>query len=320
MAVYTRVAAEQFRPLAAELGLDALSPLEPVPQGIENTTYFFTARRHEGAPADYVLTLVEDYSSERVRFAAALTRHLCRTGLPVPAPLENRAGEAIHSLAGRQALVFPRVDGRSVEHVDACHCEIIGDFLARAHLAGDNLGLASTNPRGLLWLNEARGLLEPRLAPGEYALLGEQTERYRRVCEADPELPLGAIHGDLFRDNALFREEVLTGVIDFYQACSDWLLLDVAIVANDWCSNADGDMDRNRLDALLTAYHHNRPFTRRERQYWQDILCFAATRFWVSRLLADPAANGNAAKAEKDPGEYRDKLQARMIGCPPLPH
>ncbi len=100
-----------------------------------------------------------------------------------------------------------------------------------------------------------------------------------------PALPRGIIHGDLFRDNVLFDPQRITAIIDFYNACQDDWLYDVAITVNDWCTESDGTLDALRTRSLLMHYHEIRPFTAQEEQSWPLMLLMAACRFWVSRLI-----------------------------------
>jgi homoserine kinase type II len=124
----------------------------------------------------------------------------------------------------------------------------------------------------------------------------------------------------LFRDNALFLGAHLAAVIDYYNACTDWLLLDVAITLNDWCDGEGSGLDSACAEALLQGYSRVRPFTAGERQCWQPILCIAAARFWLSRLLAVYDHNVLGLQVQcKDPDAYRNMLLARLACAPPLP-
>ncbi|MFP5414758.1 MAG: phosphotransferase, partial [Gammaproteobacteria bacterium] len=128
--------------------------------------------------------------------------------------------------------------------------------------------------------------------------------------------PQGPIHADLFRDNALFDAGRLSAVIDFYSACQDWLLLDVAIALHDWAGRAGGGLDAPRASALLAAYANRRTFTLSERRAWPDVLCLAAARFWASRALALLAPGDElTGRAPKDPEEFRLRLLACERGA-----
>ena len=127
----------------------------------------------------------------------------------------------------------------------------------------------------------------------------------------------GTVPGDLFYDNALFDGDKLSAILDIYNACTGYLLYDLAIVANDWCVNADGSIDPLREQALLTAYAKVRPFEENEYHAWPQLVRTAAMRFWLSRLI--PALDPDSTQKIKNPEEFRRILIQRIATPAALP-
>ena len=134
------------------------------------------------------------------------------------------------------------------------------------------------------------------------------------IAELKPKilaLPRANLHADLFRDNVLFEGSHLTGVIDFYNACSGPMLYDLAIAVNDWCSHPNGELDDERSRALLAAYSALRRFSPAEAELWRPMLRVACVRFWLSRLIAKQNFAGQSVLI-KDPDEFCRLLAARQ--------
>ncbi|MFA5632492.1 MAG: homoserine kinase [Porticoccaceae bacterium] len=316
MAVYTHISPAQLDQALRDFGLQLEGAPRGVADGIENSTYFFDASDGAGRLRPLVLSIIEDCPLGQLQYACALTTCLNNAALPVPAPLRGRDHRLWFEIAGKPALIVPRMAGAHMLQPSSHECGVIGDYLARAHLAAAGLPDHFDNRRGLAWLEQAQTVLAPVLAADDSALLDEEIRRYRRLARAT--LPRGAIHADLFRDNALFEGRTLRAVIDFLFACTDWWLLDLAIAVNDWCATTEAPgFDGTRAAALLGAYARARPFSRDEHQCWQDMLCITATRFWVSRLLA--AQSADQCVNTKDPDEYRTLLRYRRETFPTLP-
>ena len=144
--------------------------------------------------------------------------------------------------------------------------------------------------------------------------LEEITEQKEKILA----LPRANIHADLFRDNAMFEGTHLTGLIDFYNACSGPMLYDVAIALNDWCSDDEGLIDGPRARALLGAYAALRPFTAAEAELWPTMLRVACVRFWLSRLIAAESFAGQDVLIH-DPMEFQLRLAQRQKVSTPLP-
>lgn len=332
MAVFTRVDPTELQSLLTSLGLGRLLSTTEVEDGVENSTYFIevasvsATEPTTGPVSRFVLTLLEAGNRQQAEFSTALAQRLQRAGLAVPHLLSDASGVAIHRLSGKPTLISQRIDGAHPQHVTAAHCRAIGEFLGAMHSAGDGFPLRHNNLQGLPWASVTLDTLlrelpaNVQLPVGDQVLLQEQIERYRKVCEQGGGLPVGPIHADLFRDNTLFIGEELKAVIDFNSACTDYLLLDVAIAVNDWACNKRGELEPTLVKALLDAYQQERPFTQPERQNWQDMLCFGAALFWMSRLVTRYLGAADLTRREdKDPNEYRRKLQHRLIGVAPIP-
>jgi homoserine kinase type II len=318
MAVYTAVSAPSLSRALIPFALTLEGPLRPVEDGIENTTYFFQACQDQRR-RDFVLTVFEQVPRAQIDFAVALTHHLAAGGLPVPPPLKNTHGDCLFGIAGKAALIFPKAPGHHLNRPGKPECAAIGDYLAKAHLCSMSMTSDLENARGERWLDTSIQQLAPFIGDDHRRLLDQQLAVLQHLNRVAADLPSGAIHGDLFRDNALFDGSRLGAVIDFYNACSDWFLLDIAIVINDWCIDEGTDkINRHLARPLLEAYHQIRPFSASERRHWPAVVELAATRFWVSRLLGVHALLGDHVRT-KAPEEYLRRLLMSPQAVPSLP-
>lgn len=305
MSVYTSVAEAQLRAWLARYRVGALVRLEPIAAGIENTNYFVTT-----SGGRFVLTLFEKLRPEELPFYLGLMAHLAERAIPCPRPVADRDGRLFSTLCGKPATLVSRLPGRDVSMPDAAQCAAVGAMLARMHVAGLDYEPTMPNPRGLPWWRGAALEIEPCIPAAEAALLGAELD-YQASARLD-DLPCGAIHADLFRDNVLFDGSRIGGVIDFYFACTDRLLYDLAITVNDWCIEAEGGLDPARTRALVGAYRSVRPLVDAELDAWPALLRAGALRFWISRLFDLHCPRPGELTFAKDPAHFRRILTARI--------
>ena len=314
MSVFTPVSESQLAAWLKTYSVGAPLALEPVAAGIENTNYFVTTSQGR-----YVLTLFERLPAAELPFYLELMAHLARHGIPCPAPIADLADRYLSELNGKPAALVTRLTGESIEHPGLAHCAALGALLARMHLAGRSFAGYLENPRGPKWWRLAAREVRP-LLDGERQRLLDEELRFQSLYRF-PDLPRGPVHADLFRDNALFEGDRISGVIDFYFAGVDCLLYDVAVCANDWCvvdPESDLRLDARKPIALLEAYHALRPFTALERGAWPVLLRAAALRFWLSRLYDYHLPRPGQLVRVHDPEHFRAILVARAaLQLPP---
>ncbi len=309
MSVFTTVTPEELSVWLENFDLGRLSDLQGIASGIENTNYFVTTTRGR-----YVLTLFEKLRHEELPYYLNLMAHLAKGGIPCPRPIPDHENRILGTLNGKPASIVTCLSGKSVEHPDAQHCSEIGAMLAKMHLAGETYPERMENPRGASWWENALGEILPHAQASEGKLLGEEILFQAR--HSWEELPAGVIHADLFRDNVLFDGKNIGGLIDFYFACNDSLLFDVAITVNDWCMDSCR-LDEERTHAFLRAYHEIRPFTAKEREAWPVLLRRAALRFWVSRLYDYHLPRPGELTHAKDPDHFRAILEGHRADLDP---
>jgi len=305
MAVFTALSAADADLVCATWELGTLRSLEPTPHGIENSNFFIVSER-DGEQTEWVLTLSEQ------PFAPATLETLTRldaAGLPVPMPRPDRRGNLVARIKGRPALLTRRFPGAHPDLPSAGQCAAIGRFLARMHHVTAGLD-APGHPRDARWIAQVAERHRPQLGPQAQQRLrealailaaAEQRQDWRT-------LPAGVVHGDLFRDNALFDSQGLTAVIDFHHAARAPLLFDLAVTAIDWCPRSDGRFDPTRFAALQAAYAEVRPPSSAECRAWPIMTVLAALRFWLARLEVP----------HKPPGEMEQILAWRLRETEPL--
>jgi homoserine kinase type II len=310
LSVYTPVSEAELTAWLSHYSVGSLVCCEPIKAGIENTNYFVTT-----AQGRYVLTLFERLPAEELPFYINLMAHLARHGIPCPAPIADLSDQYLRPLNGKPAVLVTRLAGFSIENPTAAECAELGALLARMHLAARSYAAYLDNPRGPRWWRFAAREVLPFLDPDRRYFL--ERELAFQADHRFPDLPRGPVHADLFRDNALFENGRVSGVIDFYFAGVDTFLFDVAVCANDWCLRdpaGGAQLDPERTAALLSAYHGVRPFGGEERAAWPVVLRAAALRFWLSRLYDFHLPRPGMMVHAHDPEHFRRILELRAGG------
>ena len=314
MAVYTEVSFDDAAPLIARLNLGTLTGLTGIRSGIENTNYFV-----DTSGGRYVLTVFERLSFEQLPFYLQLMKHLAERGIPVPGPKADTSGAILHTLHGKPAAVVDRLRGSHRLAPDPAHCASLGTMLAHMHAAAADFPMQQPNLRGLAWWDETVPVVLPFLDAPQRELITAELAFAHQVAAspAYAALPRGAIHADLFRDNAMFEAtpdgDRLTGLFDFYFAGVDTLLFDIAVCLNDWCIDLEsGRLDETRAAVLVAAYHTVRPLTANERRLMPALLRAAAFRFWLSRLWDLYLPRDASLLTAHDPTHFERVLRAQI--------
>ena len=328
MAVYTEVSDEALAGFIAGHGLGELRSCKGIAEGVENTNYM--VETDEGR---FILTLFEKRIERGdLPFYLGLMEHVADKGLDCPRPVRDRAGQQIADLAGKPAAIVTFLDGLSVRRPEPRHCALVGEGLARLHLAARDFPLKRANalgPQGwrpLFQRFAARadevqaGLgseIETALAeivpnwPGFTAAPGQAPTGFTAAPGQAPTraLPRGVIHADLFPDNVFFLGGRLSGIIDFYFACNDWLAYDIAICLNAWCFEPDFSFNVTKGQALLKGYQSVRPLEPAERAALPVLARGAALRFLLTRAHDWLMTPKDALVKPHDPGDYLRRLR-----------
>ena len=315
MAVYTDVTDEALAEFLTGYALGGLVAFRGIAEGVENSN--FSLRTTTG---DYILTLYEKrVDPAELPWFLGLMRHLSQAGVSCPLPVSGHDGEALRSLAGRPAAITTFLPGVWPRRVRPEHCQLLGAALARLHLAGAGYAAARPNRLGPdSWrplLASCRGAGD-RLRPG---LVNELDTALARILPAWPDrLPSGQIHADLFPDNVFFLpgRGVVSGLIDFYFACTDLFSYDIAICLNAWCFEQGPEYDPTKAGMLLGGYESVRPLMPGERAALPVLAQGAAIRFLLTRLYDWVNTPDGALVTRKDPLDYVRRLRFFAAATP----
>jgi homoserine kinase type II len=306
MAVYTDVAADELAAFLAGYELGDLLSYKGIAEGVENSNFLVhTSRGH------YILTLYEKrVAAGDVPFFLALMEHLAARGITCPQPVKNRKGETLGKLCGRLAAVVTFLDGMWIRRPDPRHCSALGEALAKLHLAGADFPKKRKNA---LSVSGWRPLFEQaasRADTVQHNLSDTIAKELAHLEKSWPrDLPQGVIHADLFPDNVFFLGDKLSGLIDFYFACTDTLVFDVAICLNAWCFEPDHSYNVTKGRDLLAAYARTRPLSAAELDAFPLLARGAAMRFLLTRLVDWLDVPPGALVRPKKPLEYFRKLR-----------
>jgi homoserine kinase type II len=310
MAVYTDVATEDLAQFLAGYELGELLAYKGIAEGVENSNFLVHTSRD-----NFILTLYEKrVAAADLPFFLGLMEHLAARGITCPQPVKNKAGELLGKVAGRPAAIITFLDGMWIRRPTPAHCEAVGTALAQLHQAGLDFPLKRANT---LSVEGWRPLYEHCAARANEVQRDLRTFLDSELTELERVWPRtlrqGVIHADLFPDNVFFLGDRLSGLIDFYFACTDALAYDVAVCLNAWCFETDHSYNVTKGRALLQAYEAVRPFTQDERSVLPLLARGAALRFLLTRLVDWFDVPPGALVRRKDPFEYFRKLRFHQI-------
>ena len=306
MAVYTEVTDEALNAFLAAYDIGEVVSFKGIAEGVENSNFLLSTTQ-----GHFILTLYEKrVRADDLPFFVGLMEHLARRGVTCPQPVRDRAGSALGTVAGRPAAIVTFLDGLWIRRPNVRHCGQVGLALAQMHLAGADFPLARANALSLAgWppLVRAAEAGADSVAPH----LSEEIEAELAFLEANwpAGLPSGVIHADLFNDNVFFLGERLSGLIDFYFACTDALAYDLAICLSAWCFEPDNSFNVSKGQALVSAYDRTRRLDDAEAAALPILARGAALRFMLTRLVDWLNVPAGAKVMPKNPLEYRDKLR-----------
>ena len=309
MAVYTEVSDDQLRAFMDTYDVGRLMSFKGIAEGVENSNFLV-----QTSQAPFILTLYEKrVDPADLPFFLNLMRHLAENGLSCPTPVVAKDGTLLGELAGRPAAMVTFLDGMWVKRPGVPHCAELGRAMAKLHLAGQDYAGTRVNALNLDgWrplFNQCRDRAD-EVVPG----LGGEIETALTNLEAawPSGLPSGVIHADLFPDNVFFLDGELSGLIDFYFACTDAFAYDIAICLNAWCFETDLSFNVTKARALLNGYLENRQLERSEFDALPVLCQGAALRFLLTRLYDWLSVPEGALVTPKDPLEYLKKLRFHL--------
>jgi len=306
MAVYTEVSDEDLQAFVAQYDLGGVIAYKGIAEGVENSNYLLQTER-----GSYILTIYEKrVARDDLPFFLGLMDHLSAQGFACPIPIHGKDGKTLRELCGRPAAIVSFLKGMWPRRIAPHHCALLGDAIARFHLAGLSFEMRRRNALGLHGWRPLYDTCKDRaheVRPG----LAVELEAELDFLDVNwpRSLPEGVIHADLFPDNIFFLGNELSGVIDFYFACTDFLVYDLAICLNAWCFESDESFNVTKARLMLLSYRKRRPLSADEMAALPVLARGSALRFLLTRLydwLNHPAG---AFVKPKDPIEYLQKLR-----------
>lgn len=314
MAVYTQIEPAELDALLSDYDIGAPISLKGIAEGVENSNYLL-----ETETGKYILTVYEKrVAPEDLPFFLDLKTHLAKAGIHCPVPIKRKQGGVLSHVKNRPAAIISFLEGASMRRPQVSHCFKLGQAMAQLHLAGMDFDQSRANN---LSLDAWQGLFAQnrhqvnQVHPNMESYISEELALMQENWPQN--LPTGIIHADLFIDNVFFLNDEVSGIIDFYFACTDQLVYDIAITLNAWCFEADVNFNITKAKAILEGYQTVRPLSEAEIQALPILSRGAALRFLLTRLHDWFNHDPEALVRPKNPTDYLRRLRFHKTATRP---
>ena len=307
MAVYTQISKKDISLINSKFNIENFNSFKGIKQGIENTNYLLKSKNKK-----FILTIFEKrVKKKEIPFFMKLMDQLSDLKINCPKPLRNRNGDYLIKLKGKTACIVTFLEGKDKKKLNNKNCFDIGKMIALMHLSTNKVKLYRKNSMGVKSLSPLLNSI--KFKSKKFINLEKFLKtNFKDIKNRWPKrLPNGIIHGDLFIDNIFFKNEKLSGVIDFYFAANDYYMYEIAICVNALCFEKNKTkfvMNKKKVKYLIKGYESIKKISQREKKSLNILCRGAAIRYFLTRLYDYTNTPKTALIRIKDPNEYYQKL------------
>ena len=309
MAVYTKLSENNLKDFFSKYKLGKLLNYKEIKEGIENTNYFIQTEKGK-----FILTVYEKRVEEKdLPFFISLMKNLFDKKFPSPEPIINRNGSYISNILEKKAAVVSFLQGSSKKNLNSINCNQIGTYTAKLHSITKNLSGKRENKLSVTSWRKIYNRVKKdcsKIHPNLENVIEKNLEEIEKNWPKN--IPSGIIHADLFPDNIFFKEDKLSGIIDFYFACHDFYAFEIAICLNALCFEGQKEnlsFNVTKAKKFIDGYSNIRKLTQNEKNALKILCKGAALRFLLTRVFDYLNITEGSIVTIKDPLEYLKRLE-----------
>ncbi len=307
MAVFTKLNENEIKNFVNSYDIGSLEEFNGIIEGIENTNYKIIC-----SGTSYILTIFEKRVNEKdLPFFVDLKLYLSNNNFKCPNPIKNKHGKFINSLKNKKAIIISFIEGEKIDLPNENECKEVGKIVGDLHNLTNNFKEKRENSLGIEeWKKLFKKCENTNEEKFNEIILNLKKEINFLEKKWPENLPSGVIHADLFKDNVFFKEEKITGIIDFYFSCYHYFLYDISIIINDWCFEKNGTVFKYKFfNALVQGYNAKRKLVPEEISSLNILLRAATVRILITRLYDYIFHPKDAIVIRKDPFQYYNILR-----------
>tara|TARA_E500000178_G_C16929157_1_gene710900 strand:+ start:126 stop:1091 length:966 start_codon:yes stop_codon:yes gene_type:complete len=307
MAVYTKINKKEISYINKKFQVNKIIKFKGIKQGIENTNYLLESRNKK-----FILTIFEKRVSQKeIPFFMKLMDQLNDFNINCPKPLKNKNGNYLIRIKNKTACIVSFLNGKDKKILNLRNCFDIGKIVAQMHLSSKKIKLFRKNSMGIKNLDPLFNSI--KFKSRKFINIEKFLKyNFKDIKNKWPiGLPKGIIHGDLFIDNIFFKNNKLSGIIDFYFAANDYFMYEIAICINALCfdkKNSKFFINKKKVRNLIKGYESVKKISMKEKKSLNILCRGAAMRYFLTRLYDYTNTPKTALIKIKDPREYYQKL------------
>ncbi len=310
MAVYTYINNQELTKHLNNYKIGKLKKFNEIKEGVENSNF-----KIETENKIYILTIYEKrVAQDDLPYFIDLMIHLSEKEFFSPNPIKSKSGKYIEKFKNKNSALISFLYGKQIISPKNSHCFELGKSLSQMHMATQDFKKFRQNSLG----QESWKILFENCVRKKNLFLkkNEINLIYKTLSLLEnhwpKHLPVGQIHGDLFKDNVFFHKNKVSGIIDFYFSCTDFLSYDLAVCINDWCFNKEGEYLEKNTQSLIEGYEKIRRLDKNEIKSIPILTLGASVRFFLTRLYDWINTPQNANVNKKNPMEYFYKIKLNL--------